>query len=93
MIDRGRQPAFAEKTFAGFGRVERLAQDLESHAPAALQVLGFKHRAHPAPAQRTDDEVIPQLFARLRQSARTASGPGNAWSAPDPRPALAPGRP
>ena len=74
MIDRSRQTAFPEKAVTGFGRIKGLAQHLESDAPSALQVFGFKNVSHAAAPEGPDNSVMPKLFARLGQSGSERLG-------------------
>ena len=74
MVDGSCEPALAEKSFAGVGRIQCVAQNLERYAATTLQVFGLERRAHAAAPQRPDDAVVPKFLAGLRQSAQFRLG-------------------
>ena len=73
VIDRCGQTSLAQKTFPGGRRIQSLTQNFQRHAPPALQVIRFKHRPHPAFAQKPHHAIMAQLFGGLRQTAAPRS--------------------
>lgn len=57
MIDGCGEATLVEKAVPGFGRIEPLAEDFESDAPAGFEVVGFIHLAHAAFAEQSAELV------------------------------------
>jgi len=65
MVDRGGDLPLAQEAFARLRRIQGLAQDLQRHAPAIVEILGLEHHPHAALAQQPRQAVMSELFARL----------------------------